>query len=117
MRKITRKLKPHIRFHVSGLIEILSEASEHLGLRENPSISFVIDNDGNLFLKKDPEGVRPSAIKGRHYRYCAISVTKEVFNLPDVDKNDSKTLSFRLGSSKEEGGLIPVITRRSLGKD
>lgn len=120
MRKITRKLKPHIRFHTSGLIEILSEASKALDLPENSAISFTIDDDGNLFIKKDPAGLRPAARKGKHYRYCSVSVTKAVFNLPDVDRMNRthiKSLSFRIGLSGEEDGLIPVITRRSLGKD
>lgn len=118
MRKITRKLKPHIRFHTSGLIEILSEASKALDLPENSAISFTIDDDGNLFIKKDPAGLRPVARKGKHYRYCSVSVTKAVFNLPDVDrKTRVKSLSFRIGLSGEENGLFPVITRRSLGKD
>lgn len=117
MRKITRKLKPHIRFHTSGLIEILSEATISIGLAQAPGISFLIDDDGSLFLKKDPRGFHPSAMKGKYYRYSAVSVTKEVFKLVDVKKPYTKTLSFRIGLDGEENGLIPIITRRPLGED
>lgn len=117
MRKITRKLKHHIRFHTSGLIEILSEATISIGLVQAPGISFLIDDDGGLFLKKDPRGFRPSAIKGKYYRYSAISVTKEVFQLLNVKKASTKTLSFRIGLDGEENGLIPIITRRPIGED
>ena len=52
MRIITRLVKPHIRFHKSGLIEILSPAAKIIGLRNYDSISFVIDDNGNLYIKK-----------------------------------------------------------------
>lgn len=114
MRKITKRLKPHIIFHTSGLIEILSEASRFLGLTKESSLSFIVDDDRNLFIKKDPEGFLPSSIKGAYYRYHSAEVSKSVFNLPDI-KNSPTKISFRFG--EEENGLIPIITRREIRKD
>lgn len=117
MRIITRLVKPHIRFHKSGLIEILSPAAKIIGLRNNDFISFVIDDNENLYIQKDPEGIRPFSVKGNHYRFHCSNVTNNVYKLPDIKGKEifKSSLSFRLGVT--ENGMTPIITRRIIERD
>lgn len=117
MRIITRLVKPHIRFHKSGLIEVLSPAAKIIGLCNYDSISFVIDDNGNLYIQKDPDGIRPFSVKGNHYRFHCSNVTNNVYRLPDIKGKDlfKPSLSFRLGATENE--RTPIITRRIIGPD
>ena len=60
MRIITRLVKPHIRFHKSGLIEILSPAAKIIGLRNYDSISNVTNNVYRLPDIKGKDLFKPS---------------------------------------------------------
>lgn len=104
------KPRPDIRFHQDGLIELLSSASRKLSLEKEVSISFVIDSENNLYIKKDPkEGLLPSSAKGRFIRYKSVKVTQKVFSLPDVPTGLTKA-AFRIGEI--ENNLYPIITRK-----
>ena len=107
------KRKPDIRFHRSGLIEILSKASKRLGLSgDQPQIALLIDKDNNLYIHQDlEEGLTPSSIKGSYFRYHSVCSVNQVFSLPDIQGSPER-LSFRFGET--ENGLIPIITRFTL---
>lgn len=107
------KRKPDIRFHRSGLIEILSKASKMLGLSaNNAQIALLLDKDKNLYIHHNTEeGLTPSSIKGSYFRYHSVCSVNRVFSLPDI-KGEPKRLSFRFGEA--ENGLIPIITRFTL---
>lgn len=104
------KPRPDIRFHRDGLIELFSSASQKLSLEKEFAISFVIDNENNLYIKKDPqEGLSPSSVTGRFIRYKSAKVAQKVLSLPDVPTGLSKA-AFRIGEI--ENNLYPIITRK-----
>lgn len=109
MQQINRP-HPDIRFHQDGLIELFSSASQKLSLEKELTISFVVDNENNLYIKKDQEeGLSPSSVSGRFIRYKSAKVTQKVLSLPDIPIGLSKA-AFRIG--EKEGDLYPIITRK-----
>lgn len=105
------KPRPDIRFHRGGLIELFSSTSQRLDLGDTPFISFIIDSENNLYLKKDMEGVSPSSIQGNFIRYKSAEVTKKVLSLPDLPEG-LPSAAFRI--AEKEGNLFPIITRKVL---
>lgn len=107
-------IDPDISFSIrKGTIDIRHRAATRMGLTRETRISFFLDDEGNLYLKKDATGLHPSAPVGRrHLRFYSRETVRRVFALPDID-GGLPTARFRIGT--EEGdGLFPVITRRPL---
>lgn len=106
-------VKPDIKISSKGIIELYSGAVKRLGLEEERNISFFIDDDKNMYIRKDSDGLSPSAIIGKnHLRFYSIAVVRTIRNLPDVNSK-SKTLLFRIGET-EDNIHYPIITRKPL---
>jgi hypothetical protein len=101
--------KPEIRFHASGLIDVSAVVFRKLNLSGDKKISFVFDEENNLHIRKDSEGISPSSARGNFLRYHSVEVTKAVLSHPDVPCGLNR-VAFRTG--QVENDLLPVITRR-----
>lgn len=110
MQQINRP-RPDIKFQLCGMIEIRTHAAKKMKLEKDSALSFFIDNENNVYIKKDEEGIKPSSSNGYFMRYRSSEVCKKILSLPDVPVG-TKEASFRLG--EEENNLFPIITRRIL---
>lgn len=105
--------KPHpdIRFHRNGLIEIRARGVQKMRLSLCPNVSFFINEESDLYIVPDKDGIKPTDNKTSFYRYRSKDVCRQVLSLPDVPGGLDKA-AFRIG--EEENGYFPVITRRTL---
>ena len=76
-----------------------------------PNVSFFINEDNDLYVKPDENGIKPSDNKNSFWRYRSKDVCRKVLSLPDVPSEIQKA-SFRIG--EEENGYYPIITRMIL---
>lgn len=114
MQQIDRP-RPDIRIHSSGQIDIFTSASRRMGIDRNSRISFLIDKEGNLYIRKNKEGegIFPSSCHGKGYfRYHSAKVCRKILSLPDIPKG-SITAAFRIGYA-DDGDNWPIITRKIL---
>ena len=113
MQRLNRP-KPDIRVWRSGRIDILTKAARRMGLSKESYLSFLLDEEGNLYLRRDPaEGLRPTSVHGNSYlRFWSAATTRRILLLPDVPQ-DAQSAAFRIGEP-EDGQTFPVITRRLL---
>lgn len=105
--------KPHpdIRFYRSGLIEVRARGVQEMRLSICPNLSFFVNEENDLYVVPDKDGIKPADNKTSFYRYRDKDVCRRVLSLPDIPAGLEKA-AFRIG--KEEGGYFPVITRRVL---
>ena len=81
----------------------------HLSLCSN--ISFFFNEEKDLYVSPDINGIKPAGNKASFYRYRSKDVCRQVMSLPDVPAELDKA-AFRIG--EEENGYFPIITRRLL---
>ena len=107
-------VKVDIVVHRSGHIDIRSAASRRMGLDGNSRVSFFVDDEQNLYIGKDPAGLRAASFRNSAYlRFCSVVAARRILELPDVPRGLVRA-GFRIGEP-EEGGvreMFPVITRR-----
>lgn len=106
--------KPDIRIFMSGLIDISSRLYKVLGMDQHSGITFHVDDENNLYIRKaesEEEGLKPTSIHGKHHlRFHSSSTTRRILSLPDIPKGIT-TARFRVGIS-DDGIHFPIITRR-----
>ena len=106
-------IKVDIKFFYNGRIDIRANASRRMQLDANSRISFYLDNDNNLYVKKEKNGLKPASPHGRNtFRFYSADTTRQVLRLPDVPKGIDR-VGFRIGEPEAEG-LFPIITRMPL---
>lgn len=114
MQQINRP-KPDIKIYSTGQIDILTKAARRLQINKESGISFLIDDSGNLYLRKASpgEGLRPTSIHGANFfRFYSAETARQILSLTDIPKG-IKRAGFRLGEPEDEISY-PVITRRIL---
>lgn len=112
MQQLNRP-KPDIKVYRSGQIDVRSAATRRMRLDKCRNISFYVDEESNLYIRRDETGLRPTSIHGKHlYRYFSASTARGILSLPDIPKG-LEVAGFRLGEP-DDGVTFPVITRRVL---
>lgn len=106
------KQKPDIKVYRSGSINLLTSAVKKMGLNKDTCLSFFVDEDNNLYIRKEDAGLHLSCVKGRILRFNSVDTTNHILSLPDIPEGTEKA-GFRIGES-EDGINFPVITRRIL---
>lgn len=105
--------RPDIVFRRSGQIDIRLEASRRMCLTPGSRVSFFLDGEGDLYVRRDADGLRPVEMGGKHsFRFHCKQVTDAVLCLPDVPSGLDRA-AFRIGQP-DDGANFPVITRRLL---
>lgn len=103
-------IKADIKFFYNGRIDIRAHASRRMQLDANSRISFFLDNENNLYVKKDENGLNPASPHGRNTRrFYSADTARQVLRLPDVPQG-TDSVGFRIGEP-EADGLFPIITR------
>ncbi len=109
-------VKADIVVHRSGRIDIRSGASLRMGLDGDSRVSFFVDGEQNLYIGKDPGGLRPVSRHGSSFfRFYSAVTARRILALPDVPRGLARA-GFRIGEP-EPGGvgeMFPVITRRAI---
>lgn len=106
--------KADITVSRTGRIDIRSDASHRMGLGSGCRISFFIDGEQNLYLCKDPGGLRPTSRHGSSFfRFYSAVTARRILALPDVPRGLERA-GFRIGEPEVGvvGEMFPVITRR-----
>lgn len=114
MQQIDRP-RPDIRIHSSGQIDIFTSASRRMGIDRSSRISFLLDSEGNLYIRKSrrEEGIPSSSCHGKaFFRYHSVEICRRILSMPDIPKGSS-TAAFRIGYA-DDGENWPVITRKIL---
>lgn len=102
--------KADIRFYRDGKIVITAKAIQRLNLEHQSRISFYLDQENNLFIRPDSDGLRTLVKRGRNtLQIYSKQVTDAVLSLPDLPQGLERA-AFRIGTS-EDGTNYPVITR------
>ena len=105
--------KPDIRFNRNGRIDIIDQVVQRMNLGHQNRVSFYVDQEHNLFVRPDTNGLRPIISRGnKSLRFYSKQVTDAVLSLPDLPQGLEKA-AFRIGTS-DDGINYPVITRRLL---
>lgn len=105
--------KPDIRFNRNGIIYIIDQAAQRMNIGPLSRVSFYVDQEQNLFIRPDTDGLRPIISRGKKtLRIYSKQVTDAVLSLPDLPQGLEKA-AFRIGTS-DDGINYPVITRRLL---
>lgn len=106
-------IKADIRFSYNGRIDIRARAVRRMQLDAGSRISFYLDDEQNLFVKKEKNGLAPSSPRGgKALRFYSADAARQVLRLPDVPRGTER-VGFRIGEPEEEG-LFPIITRMPL---
>lgn len=106
--------KADITVSSTGRIDIRSDASLRMGLDRDSRISFFLDGEQNLYLCKDPGGLRPVSRHGSSFfRFYSAVTARKILNLPDIPSGLTRA-GFRIGEPElgEVGEMFPIITRR-----
>lgn len=107
-------VKADIIVHRSGHIDIRSAASRRMGLDGDSRVSFFVDGEQNLYIGKDPAGLRAAAFSGCAFlRFSSAVTARRILSLPDVPRGLARA-GFRIGEPEEGEALFPVITRRAI---
>jgi len=106
------KQKPDIKVYRSGTINLLTSAVKKMNLDKETHLSFFVDEENNLYIRKEDVGLRLSSVKGKILRFNSIETTNHILALPDIPEGIEKA-GFRIGES-DDGINFPVITRRIL---
>lgn len=102
--------KSDMAVHHSGRIILRSGLCERMGLDKDSRVSFYVDNENNLYVCKDKNGLKPTMQHGRRYcRLYSAETARKILSLPDVPECLQEA-AFRVGEP-EEGSMFPVITR------
>lgn len=106
--------KPDIKIYRSGQIDIYTKASRRMHLDRDSTISFFIDKENNLYIKRVQEdGLHPTSVHGANYlRFYSADTVKRILSLPDIPEGIVHA-GFRIGEP-EDGDSFPIITRRVL---
>lgn len=106
--------KPDLKVYRSGQIDIYTKSARKMHLDKNSQISFFIDQDNNLYIKRvHSEGLRPTSVHGSNYlRFYSAGTVKKILSLPDIPGGIVHA-GFRIGEP-DDGESFPVITRRIL---
>ena len=105
--------KPDIRFNRNGRIDIIAQVAQRMNLGQQNRVSFYVDQEYNLFVRPDTDGLSPIIARGKKsLRIYSKQVTDAVLSLPDLPQGLEKA-AFRIGTS-DDGINYPVITRRLL---
>lgn len=106
-------IKADIKFSYNGQIDICPNASRRMQLDANSRISFYLDDDSNLYVKKDENGLSPTSQRcKKSFRFYSAETARQILRLPDVPEG-AERVGFRIGEP-ETGGLFPIITRTPL---
>lgn len=106
------KQKADIKVYSSGSINLHSNAVKKMGLDKSTRLSFFIDDEGDLYIRKEEHGLPLSQVKGNLLRVNSVETVRHILQLPDVPQGTEKA-GFRIGES-DDGINYPVITRRIL---
>lgn len=112
MQRLNRP-RPDIRICRNGRIDIHKRAAARMGLDADSRISFFADEEQNLYIRQDKDGLHSMAARGKAlFRYHSAETARAILSLPDVPAGMDKAC-FRIGDP-DDGRTFPVITRMVL---
>lgn len=112
MQRLNRP-RPDILICRSGRIDIHKRAAGRMGLDADSRISFFMDEEQNLYIRQDKDGLHSMSVRGEIlFRYQSVETARAILSLPDVPPDTDK-VRFRIGEP-DDGRTFPVITRMML---
>ena len=76
--------KPDIRFNRNGRIDIIDQVVQRMNLGHQNRVSFYVDQEHNLFIRPDTDGLRPSISRGNKCHHPEAALTPK--RLPGSDR-------------------------------